>query len=61
MHLAAGLGKPVVALFGDSPARRWHPWGVDHAVVQAASGDVADVSVDEVAAACAALGVWRPA
>lgn len=61
MHLAAGLGKPVVALFGDSPARRWHPWGVRHAVVQATSGDVADLSVDEVAAACVAVGVRRSA
>jgi len=27
MHLAAALGKPIVALFGDSDAARWHPGG----------------------------------
>ena len=51
MHLAAALGKPVVALFGDSPVTRWRPWGVAHEVVQAASGDVADVPVSDVVAA----------
>ena len=34
VHLAAALGKPVVALFGDSPVTRWRPWGVKHKVVQ---------------------------
>ena len=51
MHLAAALGKPVVALFGDSPVARWRPWCVEHEIVQAASGDVADVPVSAVAAA----------
>ena len=51
MHLAAALGKPVVALFGDSPAARWRPWGVAHEVVQAAAGDVANLPVSEVASA----------
>lgn len=35
MHLAAGLGKPMVCLFGDSPADRWHPWGVRYELLQA--------------------------
>lgn len=48
MHLAAALGKPVVALFGDSLADRWRPWGVPHRVVQPASRDVADLPVSEV-------------
>ncbi len=51
MHLAAALGKPVVALFGDSPVSRWRPWRVEHEVVQAASGDVADVPVADVISA----------
>lgn len=55
MHLAAGLGKPVVAFFGDSPVERWRPWGVRHAVLRPASGNVADVSVDQAAAALLAL------
>jgi ADP-heptose:LPS heptosyltransferase len=51
MHVAAALGKPVVALFGDSDAVLWRPWGVPHRVLQPASRDVADVSVAEVRAA----------
>ncbi len=51
MHVAAALGKPVIALFGDSPPERWHPWGVAHEVVRAASKDVADIPVDAVMAA----------
>ncbi len=53
MHLAAGLGKPVVALFGGSDATRWHPWGVPYRVLQPPSREVVDVSLDDVlAAAC---------
>ena len=55
MHLAAALGKPIVALFGDSPADRWRPWGVRHTVLQPASREVADITVEEVAAALGAL------
>jgi heptosyltransferase-3 len=54
-HIAAALGKPVVCLFGDSPAERWHPWGVEHRVLQPASRKVEDISVQEVLAACAGL------
>lgn len=49
MHLAAGLGKPTVCLFGDSPADRWHPWGVRHEVLQ--FNPVAGIAASEVAAA----------
>ena len=55
MHLAAGLGKPVVALFGDSPPERWRPWGVPHRVVSPPSRDLADLPVDAVLAAYAQL------
>lgn len=55
MHLAAGLGKPIVALFGKSDAQHWHPWGVPHAVLQPPSLDVIDVSVDQVLAALESL------
>ena len=48
MHLAAALGKPVVALFGDSPVERWRPWGVAHRVVRPASRDLADLPVGAV-------------
>ncbi|MDQ7988581.1 MAG: glycosyltransferase family 9 protein [Candidatus Dactylopiibacterium sp.] len=55
MHLAAALGKPLVSLFGKSEAARWHPWGVPYRLLQPASQDVTDVSVDEVMAALAEL------
>ena len=48
MHLAAALGKPVVALFGDSPVARWRPWGVAHRVVRPASGNLADLPLEPV-------------
>jgi heptosyltransferase III len=48
MHLAAALGKPVVALFGDSPVERWRPWGVAHRVVRPASKNLSDLPVDAV-------------
>lgn len=48
MHLAAALGKPIVCFFGDSPVDRWRPWGVRHTVLQAASGRVEDIPLDEV-------------
>jgi heptosyltransferase-3 len=50
MHLAAALGKPIVCLFGKSDAARWHPWGVPYRLLQPASQDVGDVSVDAVVA-----------
>lgn len=55
MHLAAALGKPIVALFGKSDATRWHPWGVPHRILQPASQDVADVGVASVVEALNAL------
>lgn len=55
MHLAAGLGKPIVCLFGQSNAERWHPWGVPYKLLQAASLEVKDITVDEVFEAYKAL------
>jgi ADP-heptose:LPS heptosyltransferase len=55
MHLAAALGKPVVALFGDSPVARWRPWGVPYRVVQPGSHNLADLSLDAVLGACTDL------
>jgi ADP-heptose:LPS heptosyltransferase len=51
MHLAAALGKPIVALFGDSPVERWRPWGTRHRVVRPASRNLSDLPVEEVLAA----------
>jgi heptosyltransferase-3 len=55
MHLAAALGKPVVALFGDSPVNRWRPWGVPHRVVRPESHDLADLAIEPVLEALQAL------
>ena len=55
MHLAAGLGRPVVCLFGQSTAARWHPWGAAYELLQMPSMQVNDISVDAVARAYAAL------
>ncbi len=51
MHLAAGLGLPIVCLFGKSDAARWRPWGVPCRLLQMPSGDVADIPVEAVAEA----------
>jgi ADP-heptose:LPS heptosyltransferase len=51
MHLAAGLGLPIVCLFGNSGAAHWHPWGVPYRLLQKPSLNVADISVDEVVGA----------
>ena len=55
MHLAAGLGKPLVCFFGNSSAARWHPWGVSYQLLQKPSEDVSDISTDEASMAFAAL------
>jgi heptosyltransferase-3 len=33
MHLAAACQCPVVAIFGDTVAKHWHPWRVSHHLV----------------------------
>lgn len=35
MHLAAAAGTPVIALFGKTRERTWHPWRVSHEIVSA--------------------------
>lgn len=55
MHLAAGLGKPIVCFFGRSDPAVWRPWGVAHRVLRPDSQEVSDVSVDSALDAFAAL------
>lgn len=55
MHLAAGLGKPIVALFGQSGTSRWRPWGVPQVVLQKPSLDVTDIDVNETFSAYVSL------
>ncbi len=51
MHLAAGLGKPILCFFGNSEPNRWHPWGVPYHVLQHTSKEVTKISVEETLAA----------
>jgi ADP-heptose:LPS heptosyltransferase len=55
MHLAAGLGLPIVALFGNSGSARWRPWGVPYLLLQKPSLVVDDITVAETVAAFNAL------
>ncbi len=57
MHLAAALAKPMVCLFGNTEAARWHPWQARYELLQAASRDVVDIETDAVAAAYGRLPV----
>lgn len=50
MHLAAGLGLPIVAFFDSLEAkhRRWRPWGVPHEIVAPHGGDMSEVSLERL-------------
>lgn len=56
MHIAAGLGKPIVCFFGQSTAERWHPWGVRYELLQPESRDVSDILVADALSAFERLG-----
>ena len=47
MHLAAGLGKPILCFFGKSDAAHWHPWSVPYVLLQPPSLEVTDISVED--------------
>jgi len=47
MHIAAALGKPILCFFGNSPAARFHPWGVPYVLLQPPSREVRDISVEQ--------------
>jgi len=48
LHIAAGVHKPVVALYGNSDTKYWAPWQVPCAIIKAPSEDVGLVDVDNV-------------
>ncbi|MGL4861057.1 MAG: glycosyltransferase family 9 protein, partial [Enterobacteriaceae bacterium] len=48
MHIAAGLGKPIVCMFGDSDAEHWYPWGVPYELLQPESRNVMDITVPQL-------------
>ncbi len=47
MHIAAGLGKPVLTIWGSTDKKRWAPWGVPSVVLQNGK-EAASIGVDEV-------------
>ncbi|OGA01044.1 MAG: hypothetical protein A3H35_09755 [Betaproteobacteria bacterium RIFCSPLOWO2_02_FULL_62_17] len=60
MHIAAALTKPLVCLFGDSAATRWHPWKSHYELLQRDSKKVDDISVEQVFSAVGRLLKTRP-
>lgn len=48
MHIAAGVGKPIVALFGNSDPILWAPWKVPHKIIADPNQTVSNINVDEV-------------
>jgi heptosyltransferase-3 len=55
MHLAAALGKPIVCIFGMTPASHWRPWGVPYRMLQHRTRSVSEISVAEAVTAYLAL------
>lgn len=55
MHIAAGLGKPILCFFGNADPERWYPWHVQHELLRAESRLVSDISVHEAIAALVRL------
>jgi ADP-heptose:LPS heptosyltransferase len=51
MHIAAGLGLPIVGLFEERKTRRWYPWRVPYEMVVTPTGQIADIPVVSVAEA----------
>ncbi len=43
MHIAAGLGRPVVAIWGSTDERRWAPWASPHVILKKGSGHASSV------------------
>jgi ADP-heptose:LPS heptosyltransferase len=48
MHIAAALNQPIVALFGDSNPKRWHPWGVPYKILQKNTEHVKDIEPSKI-------------
>ncbi|MCS3432012.1 glycosyltransferase family 9 protein [Klebsiella sp. BIGb0407] len=48
LHIAAGVDVPTVAMFGNSDAWFWGPWGVPHEILEAPNRNVNLLEVDDV-------------
>ena len=47
MHMAAGLGRPVLAIWGSTDERRWAPWAAPHIILKKDSKQASSVSPKE--------------
>jgi ADP-heptose:LPS heptosyltransferase len=48
MHVGAAVGTPVLSLFGPTDPTQWAPCGVRNRYIVSRSGDMNDITVDEV-------------
>jgi heptosyltransferase-2 len=48
MHVAAGVGTPVLSLFGPTSAEQWAPIGGNHRYLQGEGGDIARIRYEDV-------------
>ncbi|HAO93757.1 MAG: hypothetical protein A2X99_01505 [Deltaproteobacteria bacterium GWB2_55_19] len=55
MHMAAALGKPIVAVWGSTDPAKWAPWGVRHRILQKGSLKASDVTAEEAFSALMSL------
>lgn len=48
MHIAAGLGKPIVTIWGSTNPDRWKPYGVKHILLQDETKKAENINVKTV-------------
>jgi ADP-heptose:LPS heptosyltransferase len=58
LHIAAGLGLPIVGLYEERKTKRWHPWKVPYEMVVTPTGRIADIPVEAVLQAAARLAAY---
>jgi ADP-heptose:LPS heptosyltransferase len=51
MHVAAGVGVPVLSLFGPTDPEQWAPIGRQNRYIRGEGGDITNISVEQVFAA----------
>ncbi len=59
MHLAAGLGKPLLTIWGSTDPAHWAPWGVEHIILRSPQANARAVGVDEAFSAFKTFGIIK--
>jgi heptosyltransferase-2 len=49
MHVGAATGVPVLSLFGPTDPHQWAPCGTGHRYIRSSTGDITEITVEEVA------------